>query len=457
MRSLLLDSVLLGGYCACVGFADWLTFSVTLGSLSNYSANKGWKRSGENFLGLVIGALLGVALGGFHFSPETAWPAAVLCMLSLGWYILAVGNVAFHRNAQLRMTREQLKSREIELLQANDKLQTTLAEVEILRKGLVEQTNRDPLTDLFNRRYLDSTLQREIARCARESRPLALIMLDIDHFKKFNDHYGHQAGDECLKAVSLALQASAKRASDLAARYGGEEFSLVLPDTDAVQARRMAEELRGAIQSLGIAHDGSPSGVVTASVGLAITYGADSTNAESLIRAADDALYYAKWGGRNRVQMAPKVFPEAGAVGYAPEDIVDLVWQPSYACGHAEIDLQHTNLFAQVNRIYAAIKAQQPRSEVAVLMDNLVRHVAEHFEAEEQVFAGIGFPGLQEHARLHQHLIGNAVDLIGRYRNQELPIGDLLRFLSQDLIGKHILGADHQANIEAGFIGLQTP
>jgi hemerythrin-like metal-binding protein len=219
----------------------------------------------------------------------------------------------------------------------------------------------------------------------------------------------------------------------------------------------MAEELRSGIQSLGIPHDASPTGLVTVSVGLAVTHNLERANAERLIRAADEALYYAKWGGRNRVQAAPEVAADAGPVGYSPEDMVELVWLQTYECGHAEIDIQHAHLFAQVNQVCAAIKEQHPRSEVAALVDNLVRHVAEHFECEERVLAAIGFPGLQEHAKLHRHLMDKAVDLIGRYRNTSLPIGELLNYLAQDLIAKHVLGADRKAQQEAGFLGHYTP
>jgi len=306
VRALLLDSLLLGAYIATVKFSDWLTFSVALGVLSNSAANKSWRSTGSTLLALAAGALLGVGVGGFHFEPHTDWPASLLCMLGLVAYVLAVGNITFARNVQLRLIREQLRARERELLDANATLHTSLEEIEALRKGLLEQANQDGLTTLFNRRFLDSTLERELARCKREAKPLALIMLDIDHFKKYNDCYGHQAGDECLKVVAQALQASAKRPGDLAARYGGEEFSLVLPDTDGVEALRMVEELRQKIEDAAMPHLQSDRKVVTISAGLAVMAASNYASAEQLLRAADGALYYAKWGGRNRVHVAPE-------------------------------------------------------------------------------------------------------------------------------------------------------
>ena len=287
VRALLLDSLLLGAYIATVKFSDWLTFSVALGVLSNSAANKSWRSTGSTLLALAAGALLGVGVGGFHFEPHTDWPASLLCMLGLVAYVLAVGNITFARNVQLRLIREQLRARERELLDANATLHTSLEEIEALRKGLLEQANQDGLTTLFNRRFLDSTLERELARCKREAKPLALIMLDIDHFKKYNDCYGHQAGDECLKVVAQALQASAKRPGDLAARYGGEEFSLVLPDTDGVEALRMVEELRQKIEDAAMPHLQSDRKVVTISAGLAVMAASNYASAEQLLRAAD--------------------------------------------------------------------------------------------------------------------------------------------------------------------------
>jgi diguanylate cyclase (GGDEF)-like protein len=157
---------------------------------------------------------------------------------------------------------------------------------------------------LYNRRYLDLALPREMLRCEREAKPLALILMDLDHFKRFNDHYGHAAGDACLKAVSGAMQASAKRASDMAARYGGEEFLLLLPDTDENDALRMAEGLRTAVENLQIAHAQSSFAHVTLSLGVAVCLPKRKTSAEQLLHRADKALYAAKAAGRNRACLA---------------------------------------------------------------------------------------------------------------------------------------------------------
>ena len=304
LHLLLLDSVLLGLFCATVRFSDWLSFSVGLATLINNAANRGMKSTWETMLALAGGAATGYVLGGQQFSPHTEWATVLVCIVGLTAYVLEVGNIAYYRNAQLRVTRGQLRLRERALVDANERLQRSLLENDALRKDLAVQASRDPLTNLYNRRFLDAALPREILRCEREGKPLALIIMDLDHFKKFNDFYGHAAGDACLKTVSLSIQASAKRASDMAARFGGEEFVLLLPDTSADDALAMAEALRLAVETLDLTHQQSSFGRVTLSLGVAVSLPGARANAEQLLRHADLALYAAKAAGRNRSHLA---------------------------------------------------------------------------------------------------------------------------------------------------------
>lgn len=161
----------------------------------------------------------------------------------------------------------------------------------------------DKLTGLANRRSIDDTLKKEWANASRYDRPLAIIMLDVDFFKKFNDRYGHQPGDECLKSISRVLQESAQRANDLAARYGGEEFLLILPDTDHTNARLIAENVCASIANLKIPHEQSTFRVVTASAGISVLSNKSYENIAGLLRGADSALYQAKQMGRNQAQL----------------------------------------------------------------------------------------------------------------------------------------------------------
>ena len=164
----------------------------------------------------------------------------------------------------------------------------------------------DGLTDIPNRRYFDAQLEKEQRRAHREGQPLAVIMMDVDHFKAFNDHYGHGAGDECLQKVARALNSTLERASDLVARYGGEEFVVLLPGTDAAGAAQVAERLRAAVEDQGIPHAySSAAEVVTLSLGVAAQPPERGDQAaEAMMQAADDALYTAKETGRNRVAIS---------------------------------------------------------------------------------------------------------------------------------------------------------
>ncbi len=174
------------------------------------------------------------------------------------------------------------------------------------RKKVEEELRRiaamDGLTHVANRRCLEETFSAEWRRAIRHGRGIALIMLDIDYFKPYNDHYGHIEGDECLKSVAQTLNRQIKRPGDLLARYGGEEFSVLLPDTDIEGATALAHNLRAAVEALQIPHKGSSvSEVVTVSVGVAATMPKAEDNPAQLRRRADDALYQAKAQGRNCV------------------------------------------------------------------------------------------------------------------------------------------------------------
>lgn len=158
----------------------------------------------------------------------------------------------------------------------------------------------DPLTGVFNRRHFNRMLAREWRRCSRDQNPLSLLILDLDHFKRINDAFGHAAGDAYLCAAAKAMQECFKRGSDVIARYGGEEFTALLPNTPASSARVMAEKLRHQIQALTVAHEGQRL-QTTVSIGVAGTVPDFRLSGEILVHEADQALYLAKRSGRNRV------------------------------------------------------------------------------------------------------------------------------------------------------------
>ena len=171
-----------------------------------------------------------------------------------------------------------------------------------LREALRSQSIRDPLTGLFNRRYLEETLEREIRRAVRSEQPLGVLMLDLDHFKTFNDTYGHDAGDTVLREAASFLTKSV-RAEDMVCRFGGEEFVIILPMADLKATQARGERIRSKLRELVVLHQGQSVGVVTVSVGVAALPD-HGTSPRALIDAADAALYRAKREGRDRVAVA---------------------------------------------------------------------------------------------------------------------------------------------------------
>jgi diguanylate cyclase (GGDEF)-like protein len=190
---------------------------------------------------------------------------------------------------------DRRKSREAELVEMTQRLAT-------LNRKLRQLSNVDGLTGIPNRRFFDESFQREWRRAMRQGNPLAVLMIDIDNFKAYNDHFGHSQGDVCLKQVARGLQECLRRPTDLLARYGGEEFVVVLPDTDQAGALVVAETLRRGVERLGLLHPLSNAGpLVTVSIGAdAVVPQGDQTE-HGLLAAADRALFRAKGMSRNCV------------------------------------------------------------------------------------------------------------------------------------------------------------
>jgi diguanylate cyclase (GGDEF)-like protein len=203
------------------------------------------------------------------------------------------------QNLQRTLTKT-LTEKEVEIAERT-------AELRESNKRLSELSKIDELTQIPNRREFEAFERRMWRLGARESVPVAIIMLDVDYFKQYNDALGHQAGDECLRLVASAIRQCATRPLDLVARYGGEEFVAVLGGAESWEALIVASRMRNAVEALRLPHPTSPSEVVTISVGVASAQPEPNTDARSLVKAADEALYHAKGAGRNCV-----VYPDAG-------------------------------------------------------------------------------------------------------------------------------------------------
>jgi len=270
------------GIIASAGIAQHLLSGhpVTMYFLSSYSIAL-FFLGGQHFREAVLAnALLILALAGTLLWHHGPWPAL--------FYYTGVLTVTATMGAFIYRGMEQ-------------QLRTSF-----LERGLMgELAARDGLTGLKNRGAFDAHLPRMWGQGQRERRQLAVLMIDVDHFKIYNDHYGHQAGDAALRRVSQVVQSFARRPLDIAARYGGEEFVLALFDISGEHARDIAEQLRQAIQALGVLHEVSPTApFVTVSIGGALVGPREGRSQQGGVQLADEALYRAKQEGRNCVRFA---------------------------------------------------------------------------------------------------------------------------------------------------------
>jgi diguanylate cyclase (GGDEF)-like protein len=192
------------------------------------------------------------------------------------------------------------------IIQMRTSLVVLTRKLDTANQELKRLSSMDSLTGVANRRHFDESLAREWRRAQRNQNGLGLLLCDIDHFKLYNDSYGHQAGDQCLHRVAQAIAASADRGGDLVARYGGEEFAVILPDTSPEGAVVVAERVRRSIDALAMPHTVSEQGHVTLSIGVTFLFaGQESKNMpDDLVLQADQALYRAKELGRNRISLA---------------------------------------------------------------------------------------------------------------------------------------------------------
>jgi len=215
-------------------------------------------------------------------------------MVKLPDKIEMIARIRYHSQAYITQLERD------EAFKALEESKTKLAEA---NRTLQKLSSLDGLTGIANRRSFDEILQKEWSRAMRAQKSIGLVMLDIDFFKLYNDHYGHQGGDDCLKKVATGLEAAIHRETDFLARYGGEEFSAVLPDTDLKGSVKVAEEMRLAVKDLALKHAASKvTDIVSISIGVSAVIPLQGMNQEIVIAAADQALYKAKEDGRDRVK-----------------------------------------------------------------------------------------------------------------------------------------------------------
>ena len=287
LQNLRLDALLLGAWMAVWGLPLWISFMLAISLCLNVVIYMGMPGLLRGVAALAVGMAVVGLVAGIEFRPETSLPVSLLCIALLSLYLLFFANAAYRRGLTLRESRKALGER--------------LGQITELQARLQEQALRDPLTGLYNRRHMDTVLAQELSACRAADEPLALLLLDIDHFKRVNDTWGHLAGDDMLCMLATQLQGMVVGRA-VACRFGGEEFMLMLPGMREEDAAALAERLRRGFERDPGSAQGQPM-QATLSLGLAV-FPEHGGNARELLLRADQALYQAKLRGRNRVVLA---------------------------------------------------------------------------------------------------------------------------------------------------------
>jgi diguanylate cyclase (GGDEF)-like protein/PAS domain S-box-containing protein/hemerythrin-like metal-binding protein len=313
-----------------------------------------------------------------------------------------------------------------------------------LQDELTRVAKEDYLTRVPNRRFFIEHTTRELTRGERFHEPQALLMIDIDHFKRINDSHGHNVGDEVLKAMAEGCRQTLREV-DVFGRLGGEEFGALLLNTDPDVARMIAERVRRNLEQLVVPTAAGPVSF-TVSIGLAAFTGG-GLSVQDRIRQADSALYRAKDLGRNRVESlsdAPAPAAPAAPAEHLRAAFVQLAWKPEYESGNQLIDSQHRHLFTVANDLLTAIITGLPDADVESAAQELASHTVSHFHDESVIFRDAGYPQAGEHAMIHNGLVRDMNRLIERFKAKEASVGELFDFLAIKVVAEHLLNEDRK-------------
>ena len=308
------------------------------------------------------------------------------------------------------------------------RLQEHLAELE-------RRVATDSLTGHWNRAHFDHVVDSELDRSLRYKQPVSLILLDIDHFKRVNDVFGHQAGDAVLRELA-GLAGAAIRSSDALFRWGGEEFAVLAATTGYRSAGKLADALREKVAC----HGFPIVGAVTISLGVAEHMAGES--AQVWFGRADAMLYAAKREGRNRVRVDARGNSELWAAAQGPAAL-HLAWQEAYECGEPTIDREHRELFDLANALLdSSLGGGNDPARVASAFQRLMEHIAAHFAHEEALLAQRGYARLEAHRRIHAGLLARACELQDAIAAGGANLGGVVEFLARDVVARHIFKAD---------------
>jgi diguanylate cyclase (GGDEF)-like protein/hemerythrin-like metal-binding protein len=312
-----------------------------------------------------------------------------------------------------------------------------LAEMHSRIMELEKLSATDRLTGAWNRAHFDKIIAIESSRSVRYLQPLALIFFDIDHFKRINDSYGHAVGDVVLCELVKVVRNSI-RASDMLFRWGGEEFVVLAPATSYRSAASLAETLRVKVEQ----HTIETAGHITISLGVAEHVSDESENA--CLQRADAAMYAAKNSGRNRVVVDQHGNSDVWAAAQSAT-ILGLSWHESYDCGEATIDQEHRQLFELANAlISAAFKRESNPHEFGDALNKLLAHLVQHFADEEAILARHHYADLGTQVHAHKMLMEHALRLRDTAAAGGVTIGELVDFLADEVVARHMLKVDRQ-------------
>lgn len=308
-----------------------------------------------------------------------------------------------------------------------------------LEDELERQAMEDALTGICNRRCFYERSSREIIRTARYGEPAVFLMLDIDHFKRVNDTFGHAGGDEALKELTTTVE-NLLRPFDIFGRVGGEEFAILLVQTTAGTGSHVAERLRMAVEKIRIT---TLQGDLrfTISIG-GVAFSGNDHCLDGLLHYADEMLYEAKSSGRNRVRMLEHRSCSSGLQSDETFGFLHLKWHPHYECGHVLLDQQHRKLFELANAILDQVGSSPDFARMQILIEQFLVHVTDHFRFEEAILQSLSYPFLNTHRQVHTDLLEKAQALVQKYFGKRLEFADVLRFLVVEVVYEHLLHDD---------------
>ena len=312
------------------------------------------------------------------------------------------------------------------------------ADVEHLYQRILELEKlsaTDQLTGAWNRAHLDRMVESELSRSLRFRQPLSLVLIDIDHFKRVNDRFGHQVGDSVLVEMVNFVKESI-RSADTLFRWGGEEFVVLTAATGYRHAALMADALRAKVER----HSFATVGQVTISLGVAEHVGSESV--QEWFSRVDAALYSAKESGRNCIRVDRRGSSDRWAAA-SGASALHLVWTEAYECGEPTIDGQHRELFNLANALMAASFNKEASPDVFdAALDRLITHIVHHFTHEEALLEQHHYVHLGAHKRAHAALLKRAYELKADATAGKGTLGGLIEFLANDVVAHHLFSAD---------------